>query len=878
MAQSKSSNEIKEILDSLQNDLGEINFFVDDFKTKINNQIDSIQNDLERIEYLIDEDDGSDNPTDPDPEIPEGRPLLVSPSDNEVINSDSNQIFNIKLKWLSRGANDKYDLRVADLSDNSIRMPGNDCGVDKYYVCRNNLKNNEFTLPVVPNHRYRWWVHIHGKLEATVGFFSVGQESGSNPTPPEAGFYRGLMLTDAVCDKNLAQTRGDEIAYLRTKYDTILTLIDLQRNGPVQTRNYVDWARNKDKLTSLGLNNLKWLHDQGFRVHAILLNGWGARHNFAGQMGSVQDALINESTLYTNKQLEVEKAFIDDLLSKAGDYIDGIMPVLEGSHAASALFTYRIAEYLREQKKFKGAIIFNNIGDGANETNKYDLKKYNILKAVSQNSLDTWEQSDNDIRNADGMLEINSSRTDAIQKVTGKPGPNGFYLWAKELVGSNSGPTSNIPTNYVEYAVLTDGGNNGGDNGDGDDTLPEWEGLREAKELQKHMLWKPISESDSKLVVLVKWSIRDIKRVALRNSWLGDEFEEGRHTGEFHDGREVFRFKKSGGEYPKPVYLSFTMKNSDAYIFKIPNGSNRYEETIAPYHFPASGSSGDNGGGNNGGGNNGGGGIPPVTGALFPMQPSMWGEARRGWGNYANGLYKPVLMVLDGLVSGAVNLKIIHPWYDPWKQPVSESYIRNWARKAVANEGFQGVGLDHEGWCLQDPNILRWLYEAVAEVGGVFVNVPKITLDHQASHWKWSVPQVVSWMEKYTHASAGWIYNFHGQHYESVIKKTWMDNGYTKQVFAMGDEGNRPHYGGITPEIAANTVNYLADRGISFSLFNPKDPNSKAMQALKARYRGIKARGFLPLQEHPIDVDINAPCNAALGAVPHGGLPLGYVK
>ena len=161
---------------------------------------------------------------------------------------------------------------------------------------------------------------------------------------------------------------------------------------------------------------------------------------------------------------------------------------------------------------------------------------------------------------------------------------------AVEIVGSSSGRMNNIPTEYVTYASDS-GPIDPPEPGDTIKPLPSWNGLRAAPEYTGHMLWKPISESNGKLVVLLGFEHNvTTKRVALRTDWLGQEFETSIYTGQYHDEpRWVHRFRETGAAYPKPVYLCLTMTNSDALIYEIPSGQNRYDKVIVPYYFPAGG-------------------------------------------------------------------------------------------------------------------------------------------------------------------------------------------------------------------------------------------------------------------------------------------------
>lgn len=175
-----------------------------------------------------------------------------------------------------------------------------------------------------------------------------------------------------------------------------------------------------------------------------------------------------------------------------------------------------------------------------------------------------------------------------------------------------------------------------------------------------------------------------------------------------------------------------------------------------------------------------------------------------------------VVMAIRGVTPGAETFRCAHPWYDPMKKPLGKGAMQDWAKRAV-QEGCAGVSVDMEAW-LNQPQILEWL-EAVCPV----IGVPKITLDHQTENWGMSYGQVC----RHLHATctagvAGWIYSFDGPDYQYALE-AMRRNGLTRRLWATGDTGWRPGYGGVTPAKAQATLRYLAAAGEAFCFFNPKD-------------------------------------------------------
>lgn len=255
---------------------------------------------------------------------------------------------------------------------------------------------------------------------------------------------------------------------------------------------------------------------------------------------------------------------------------------------------------------------------------------------------------------------------------------------------------------------------------------------------------------------------------------------------------------------------------------------------------------------------------PPANGKLvYPMLAGFFMEAQGAGPNF--GCKTPVVMAMTGAVSGGYTIDLLHPWYGEWKAEKNEAYVRDWARASLSRADCHGIGLDHEGWTLKSPDILRWLYEEAERYKKVFINVPKIALDHQMKAWKMSYAQVAQIMNRYTHGIGGWIYNYKGVHYESAVRQLRV-NGYAKQIWCIGDDGTRPHYGGITVADAQATVKYLAARGINFMCFNPKTQSKPVTDTMAAVYKGAASvSSFVSLSVEDVEMpDVDAPCNRSL--------------
>lgn len=91
-------------------------------------------------------------------------------------------------------------------------------------------------------------------------------------------------------------------------------------------------------------------------------------------------------------------------------------------------------------------------------------------------------------------------------------------------------------------------------------------------------VWKPKSEADHKLVVLIPASLTD----GIKAGWIADKdgnvVENGRYVGSQHNGgREHYRFSKAGGGYGRDIYFVSRDRNNQLIHWPIPNGAARWD-------------------------------------------------------------------------------------------------------------------------------------------------------------------------------------------------------------------------------------------------------------------------------------------------------------
>jgi len=90
-------------------------------------------------------------------------------------------------------------------------------------------------------------------------------------------------------------------------------------------------------------------------------------------------------------------------------------------------------------------------------------------------------------------------------------------------------------------------------------------------------LFKPVSEGDGNLVVLLPSSMSgDVAEVTIRDS-NGQILDKGRDFGDYDDGRPYFRFSSPGGAYPQNIIVSALMNDGGVRDYNIPTPAQRYE-------------------------------------------------------------------------------------------------------------------------------------------------------------------------------------------------------------------------------------------------------------------------------------------------------------
>jgi len=90
-------------------------------------------------------------------------------------------------------------------------------------------------------------------------------------------------------------------------------------------------------------------------------------------------------------------------------------------------------------------------------------------------------------------------------------------------------------------------------------------------------LFKPISESDGKLVVLLPANLAyQVSELILKDA-DGNKIDKGRHAGYHNEGREHFRFSKAGRRYPDNLTVEVRFHDGSTRNYLIPDPAKRYD-------------------------------------------------------------------------------------------------------------------------------------------------------------------------------------------------------------------------------------------------------------------------------------------------------------
>lgn len=108
-------------------------------------------------------------------------------------------------------------------------------------------------------------------------------------------------------------------------------------------------------------------------------------------------------------------------------------------------------------------------------------------------------------------------------------------------------------------------------------------------------LFKPVADTNGKLVVLMPSKLAGMINSVKLYDPAGTLLEKGNYTGNGNGGRDHFRFRKTGGNYPDGLFVEATLTTGDKVLYRIPETSQR-TENIKPVDTKDDSSSTDSSG------------------------------------------------------------------------------------------------------------------------------------------------------------------------------------------------------------------------------------------------------------------------------------------
>jgi hypothetical protein len=92
-------------------------------------------------------------------------------------------------------------------------------------------------------------------------------------------------------------------------------------------------------------------------------------------------------------------------------------------------------------------------------------------------------------------------------------------------------------------------------------------------------LWKPVSDKDGKLAVLIPPKLTGkVKSLVIISPDKTKILGKGKFSGIGNGDREHFRFSKAGGQYPDKAIVMITLKDDSTQYVTIRNTSARYTQ------------------------------------------------------------------------------------------------------------------------------------------------------------------------------------------------------------------------------------------------------------------------------------------------------------
>jgi hypothetical protein len=345
------------------------------------------------------------------------------------------------------------------------------------------------------------------------------------------------MVTPLFVHNTPATVSSQAKALRAGGFNAIASLVDLQTG-----RNYIFPGRTATALVTRCKDNIERVLSAGLTPVIIIRNDWALTGAPTSSIPSVGGQPASAADFYSATRLENEKQFLDRLTALF-PYIH-IQLSIESELKEAATFSLALATHLRAIG-FNNRILINPIDEAQTETTKILA----LLTAQRCEIARTWHSaspSPDKIWNTDGRPDVNSGNVQSVLKTIRASGKE-FILWTQELANS---PTT-IPSGYLAATAPT---------------TPTTPPVADSNTF----LWKPASDNDGKLAVLLPANI-DASAVTVNGE------RHARYTGRANGNRQHFRFNKPGSSYGANAKVVATLTAGGTKTWTVPNGGARWE-------------------------------------------------------------------------------------------------------------------------------------------------------------------------------------------------------------------------------------------------------------------------------------------------------------
>lgn len=370
-----------------------------------------------------------------------------------------------------------------------------------------------------------------------------------SPANP-ADKLRCVMATPMFVMRDIRVVRRQAAQLKAAGFNAICSLVDLQ-TGAGQ-RDYIIKGRSATNLTDTSCANIDAVIAAGLTPILTIRNDWAVRKRI-GVVPSVDGQPETQADFYSSSRLGSEEKFLS-MLRGFYDLVH-IQISIEPEHPASAVFSVKLAKYLRASG-FKNRIFINPYSKAISA---------HVQIAADLNALDVeWARShngnsipDDPVWNTDGDTTISASNVKArVAKM--EASQKDWILWTQVFANS----PGDFPAEYLDVGLMPSAPSGS-------------EGLTGN---ESGFLWKPSGENTKKLVVLLPPQFTGITRTDSAGLWSdGNRVESARYANVGNGNREHYRFGKAGAAYPAGIQFRITTKTGKVWVWSIAKPASRNE-------------------------------------------------------------------------------------------------------------------------------------------------------------------------------------------------------------------------------------------------------------------------------------------------------------